>query len=441
MLDFKMKVSFSQTLKNLRGSFWLRRAMQGVVRAAWLTLLVPTSFMAIHLWLGVQFRWQVWILLIGAVGGLSLLWAMRPITLKEMVERLEGSLELRAQLLTAFEANQHGAVDNPIVQLLLQQTANFTAHLRRRVHIFNMSLWLEVQALIAVSALFSAVLMLQAFHPRIPNAAPVDLPAPWQEPRAEQVAMPQPQPSPQPSPSAGAQNIQQILEILAKSFRDQAITHAVAEAIDQHQLKESATALRRVADQLAQLSTEAQQNLAKSMADAAQQIGNNAPDFTTPLQTGGAALKGGNLPQAAQSLGDLATVLDSLAKSEAMANQNPNDEAQPPQSEQSQEQTDKMAPQPSDKVENNGTAPPQQPTENERLAIEGQPLELDIKDDFDLADRVLQSSELPAEAGDKRTQDSPFAHSWGKNEDLGSDPLAYPWEQRDLIRRYFTDKE
>jgi hypothetical protein len=37
------------------------------------------------------------------------------------------------------------------------------------------------------------------------------------------------------------------------------------------------------------------------------------------------------------------------------------------------------------------------------------------------------------------TEDSPFARQSANSAgDLGPDPLAYPWEKRDVIRRYFT---
>ena len=79
-----------------------------------------------------------------------------------------------------------------------------------------------------------------------------------------------------------------------------------------------------------------------------------------------------------------------------------------------------------------------QPTEAERLALEGQPLELD-SDSEQLDEQVLQPAELDAEAGDSMTEDSPFARgSANASADLGPDPLTYPWDKREIIRRYFT---
>ncbi len=442
----------SLTLTQLRASFWLRRVLQGLVHTAWLTMLVPVGLMAAYLGLGVQVRWQVWVLLMGLVGSGFLLWAMRPITLKEMVQRLEGSLELRAQLVTAFEANQSYEADNQVVQLLLQQTAAMTARLRRRVHIFNMSLWLEIQALIAVSALFSAMLMLEAFNPRLPNAAPVDLPAAWQEPKADQLPSANPELPPKPSPNLGAQqDIQRILEILANAFRDQAMTHAIAGSIDQHQLREAATGLRRLADQLESLTAESRQGLANAMLEAARKIGQNEMDFTEPLQTGGTALERGNLRKAGQSLEALAKVLDSLDNRDSSpqpnADGNSDEQANEPkqveqeqsgQAEQKNASADQQPP-PEENLANQSESPAPQPTENERLGVAGQPLELENKEDFTLEEHVLQPSELTAEGGDKRTQDSPFARPSGENEDLGSDPLTYPWEKREVIRQYFSN--
>lgn len=72
--------------------------------------------------------------------------------------------------------------------------------------------------------------------------------------------------------------------------------------------------------------------------------------------------------------------------------------------------------------------------------MEGQPMELEPdppKDEID--DSVLQPSELGAEASDELTEDSPFAkQSIDAATELGPDPLTYPWEKREIIRRYFT---
>jgi hypothetical protein len=70
--------------------------------------------------------------------------------------------------------------------------------------------------------------------------------------------------------------------------------------------------------------------------------------------------------------------------------------------------------------------------------VEGQPLELES--DETLEDRVLQPAELDAAAGNESTQDAPFARQpmSAANRDLGPDTLTYPWQKRDVIRRYFT---
>jgi hypothetical protein len=454
---------FFRSLRRLRSAFWRRRVVHWLVRTAWLALLAPTVFLAGYLWLGWQVSWQYWLYPMLAMVLLSMLWAMRPIGLRRIAFRLDERLALRNQLITAYEVSQTTSeADNLVVQRLLQDAVNTVVELRRQVRTFNRLFWLEFQALIGVLVLLGAMLLLDALNPRLPQAIAVDLPPPLAEPAADEVIPPDPQLFPPPfAQLVSAQNptpeqLQAALEALADALRDRAITRATADALDRGDLAGAADSLRRLADQLGELSAQARAGLGESLQEAADAIGQNAPSLTQPLQRGSQALAGENLQQAAQAVEQLADALDSLQESPQETAQAPTSEPppesqpepgpQPGQAEstEAEEAEEAESPQSPEAQGGNGAGAgneggegASQPTEAERLAVEGQPLELES--DPELEEGVLQPAELAAEAGEQSTADSPFARSSANaNADLGPDPLTYPWDKREIIRRYFT---
>ena len=457
---------FFRSLRRLRLAFWRRRVIHWLVRTAWLALLVPTVFLAGYHWLGWQVGWQYWLYPMLALVLLSTLWAMRPIGLRRIAFRLDERLALRNQLITAYEVSQMTTeADNLVVQRLLQDAVNTVIELRRQVHTFNRLFWLELQALIGVLVLLGAMLLLDALNPRLPQATAVDLPPPLAEPVADEVIPPNPQLFPPPfTQLVSAQNptpeqLQAALEALADALRDRAITRATADALDRGDLAGAADNLRRLADQLGELSAQARAGLGESLQEAADAIGESAPSLSQPLQHGSQALAGENLQQAAQALEQLAEALDSLQESPQETAQAPTSEPPPEnqpeagpepgqaesaQTEEMAETEEAEAPQSEEAQGGDGAGAGNEggggsgpPTEAERLAVEGLPLELES--DPELEDRVLQPAELAAQAGEQSTADSPFARSSANAEtDLGPDPLTYPWDKREIIRRYFT---
>lgn len=449
-----------RSLRRLRDAFWRRRAAHWLIRVLWLALLVPTIYMAGYLWLGWQAQWYYWLLPMLLVGLLTLFWSIRPLTLKKMVRRLDRRLGLRARLITAFEVSSSkatGPTENPVVERLFLETVNTTINLRQRVRSFGRGFWIETQTLIAVAALFSALLMLDALRPNFPTAIPVELPPQWQEPRADEVIPPDPELFPPPFPpqvqarqQLSQEGLQRALESLADALRDQAATRSIAEAIDRGDLGGAAEGLRRLADQLGELSEQARGELGQSLQEAAEAIGADAPSLTEPSQAGSNALDNENLEAARQALEDLAEALEALEETPQETAQTPSENSNQPgensqaQSDQNGEPSSEQDQNPSEQAgagagagEGEGTG---QPTEEERLAVEGEPLELES--DPALEDRVLQPAELDAEAtaGDERTENSPFARQSvnATSSDLGPDPLSYPWQKREVIRQYFT---
>ncbi len=448
-----------RSLRRLRAAFWQRRVALWLVRALWLALLVPTIFMAGYLWLGWQVRWYYWLIPMLLVGFLALLWSVRPIRLQKVARRLDRRLDLQARLVTAFEvsspAKATAQTENLVVQRLLQESVNTLIQLRRHVRAFGRSFWIEMQALIAVAALLGAMLMLDAFSLHLPQATPVELPPGWQEPQAEAVLPPDAQlfpppfqPEPQIQQTLSQEQLQQALEALADALRDQAVTRSIAEALDRGDLAGAAGGLRRLADQLGQLSEQARGELGQSLQEAAERVGQNAPDLTNPLESGSTALGENDVRAAQQALEQLAEAIESIQQTpQESAQVQPEGSGQPQENSQSQSGENQDGQNQSDQPEGAGSGAggeqqgegsDQPASEAERLAVEGQALELES--DPPQEERVLQPAELGAEAGDKRTEDSPFARQPANatTGDLGPDPLTYPWEKRDVIRRYFT---
>ncbi len=463
MSQKRAQFSFLRSLRRLRAAFWRRRVAHWLIRTAWLVLLVPTLCMAGYLWLDWQVRWYDWLLPMLVVGLLSLLWAIRPISLKKIVYRLDSRLGLRTQLITAFEVGQTDQdptdSNNLVSERLLAETVEIIINFRQQISTFNRHFWLETHTLIGIAALLGAMLTLDALSPRIPEATSVSLPTPVPEPLADEVIPPDAQLFPPPFPpqlqaqALSGPQIEQALEALADALRDQAVTRSVAEAIDRGDLSEAAENLRRLADQLGDLSGEARSELSDALQEAADNIGENGPSLTPPLEAGNEALDENDLRNAGQALSELAEALESLEDPPQESAQAPPEEAQPeaesqpgqpeqaPQEEQPQAEP---AEQPSESGEGPGPGDgpgegTDQPTEEERLAVEGQPLELENEPDLIDEDLVLQPAELDAQAGDRQTEDSPFARgSANTATDLGPDPLTYPWNQREVVRRYFT---
>jgi hypothetical protein len=404
-----------------------------------------------YLWRGWQIPWQIWLGVMMIVAIIAIMWPLRPINLKKMTHRVDGLLGLRAQLITAFEVSQVNPTqgttqtDNPVVQQLVRDTVHVTIGLRRQVKPFGRGFWLEVQMLIAVAAILGAMLLFDLIRPEIPNMPPVDLPQAGQEPQADEVIPPDPrlqQPPPQLQALSEA-NLRSILQILADALRDQAITYAVAEAIDRNDLEGAAESLRRLADQLDDLSGEAHRELADSLQEAADNIGGEAPAITDPLERGSQALGINNLAGAGRALEELAEILEELDETTPQSEQaeSGSESNEPGDTESESNEPDEAAEQESGSGDGSGQAgtgdqPPGE--EEERLPIDGQPLELESE--LETEERVLQPSELDAQAGEEQTADSPFTRQPlnAAGNDLGPDPLSYPWEKREIIRQYFT---
>lgn len=455
-----------RSMHRLRAAFWRRRLLNWLVRAAWLILLVPLGMMVAYMWHGWQFSPRQLVYTMIGVGLLVLLWAVRPISLGTMARRLDHRLKLKNRLVTALEVveGQRSSAEqagNPVVQRLLRETVETITGLRPQVRLFSPTFWLETRTLVAVAALLTGLIVLNTLRPRLPSTAAIDLPPAWEEPRAEDVLPPDVQLGPPPfepvvqPPPLSPEQAQAALEALADALRDQAATRAVADALDQGDIGGAANELRRLADRLDQLSEEAQAEIGQALQEAAENIGENAPGLTEPLEAGSEALSQGDGLSAGAALEALAEALEALGEAapDQIAQQEgeepgeqPADTAAEPQAEEEGEAAEPGEEQSAEPEEGDNSGGGEgagdgdgsgQPTEEERLAGEGDPLELES--DSDIEDRVLQPAELEAGASDRVTQDSPFARQPANLPgDLGPDPLAYPWEKRDIIRSYFT---
>lgn len=444
----------ARSLQRLQAAFWRRRALHWGVRAMWLMLLVPVLVIVGYYWQGWQF--SPWTVLLGmaAAGLFALLWAVRPLHRQAMARRLDERLGLQSRLTTALEADPTTTAANPIIQRLLQESVEIATYLRAQINPFNRAFWLEMRTLIAVTALLSGLIVVNNIRVRVPNTAPAELPPAWEEPTTAEVLPPDVQLQPPPFQSQIQQpltpaQVQAALEALAEALRDQAATRAAADALDRGDIAGAAEELRRLADQLDQLSEEAQWEIGQALQEAADNIGQNAPGLSEALEQGSQALQAGDQLGAAEALESLAEALESLveeptenaetepvgepAEAEAQAEPEEPGEDEP----EGDQETEAEAPGEGGDGAGDGDGSGQQPSEAERLAAEGEPLELE--GDSELESSVLQPAELDAEAGDGVTQDSPFARQPANaGGDLGPDPLSYPWEKREVIRSYFT---
>jgi hypothetical protein len=428
--------------------------------------------MAGHLALAWELDWRSWGLAAALVGSFVLLWSLRPIGLNRMVQSLDDGLGLRARLRTSHEVDQPlggpAFDDNPVVSRLLREAVAITIDVRRRIRLLDFSFWLELQTLIGILALLIGMFMLDTLFLDAPQSELIGLPAAWQEPTPDKVVPPDPRLLPPPAaalaqmPVADAQRLQEGLEALADALRDQAITRGVAEALDRGELSSAAEGLRRLADQLGELSPDAREGLGEALDEAAENMPAGSAGLREALQAGGESLAQDDLGAAAQALEELAEALESLDEGPLEAAQTPtgsqgdggeagdggqDDGSSDQGTEASDAQASEQGETPGSEGEGQGAGSgageadgpeSEQISEEERLAVEGQPLELDS--DAAAEDRLVQPAEPGAESDTDRIDNTPFAREspGASMGDLGPDPLAYPWEKRDVIRRYFT---
>src|SRR5207302_1555952 len=107
------------------------------------------------------------------------------------------------------------------------------------------------------------------------------------------------------------EDIRKALEDLGDALKDQASSSQAGEALSRGDTAGAAEALRRLADQVGGLSSQAKQGLAEAMRQGAGQSG-AVPDLERALHNGAQALESGDDQAAAQALEDLAGTVDKL---------------------------------------------------------------------------------------------------------------------------------
>ena len=62
------------------------------------------------------------------------------------------------------------------------------------------------------------------------------------------------------------------------------------------------------------------------------------------------------------------------------------------------------------------------------------------REEQDHCGSTLARATSDAEASEEQTEDAPFTKQplTSPSQKLGADPLIYPWEKREIVRRYFT---
>jgi len=292
--------------------------------------------------------------------------------------------------------------------------------------------------------MLGALLMADVLAPRLPHEASIDIPADWQEPRASQLSSDTPPLAQSIAPEEAntspmnEEDFQKALEILADVLRDHAVTHSIADAIDQHDTQLAANNLRRLADQLDDLTPQTRLEVGGLFQEAANKIGNIAPSITTPLQAGSDALAIDDLLAAGVAIDELARIIEQIEDDPTdIAEYKPVEEKKienPESVELDQQQPNEQQPQQSSEQQSEKEPPP----EEERLSVEGEPLE--IESDPQTDEKVVEAADPGAEASDKEAEGTPFTRQplISTNQELGADPLVYPWERREIVRRYFT---
>jgi hypothetical protein len=296
-----------------------RRRLRLTVRGIWIGLLVVIAGLTLRL-AGYALAWPFFVFpgAFVAVAILIYAWSSHP-ALSELVRGYDRHFGLHELLATGLEvARQSEKNQQPsgqVVQGLIDQTIQATGALRRRVATRPILPWSDLQLTLAM-VLIALALLIPGRWSRLPDAAPIPLRAIPTPAALDTSRPPQPTDMPvaaTPPPEGGelSPDDAAAAEAIADALRDGGATRSAADALDRGDPAGAASDLRELADQVDQLSSEARQDLADGLREAAGDLRPTQPDRAERLEQAANQIEG-SPSDAAEGLDDLAGMLDEL---------------------------------------------------------------------------------------------------------------------------------
>ena len=432
--------SLYQQLDQLAADRWARTGVRVLLRACWIIACVWCIALGGHLVWGWPLHGGALAVVSLGILGAALILLLRPrMTRSTVARRLDRRFHLDEQLATAVELAHARPEADSIAARLLAESSRTVGLVQKRVSHQQARPWSEVLALVALLLMLGGLGIMVAIGQ--PDAGlvgaglaplpgleqPQDQPLP-QEPTKPQNGGPQ---APGDQQQASAASDPQLLAPIADALRDQGATRPAADALDRGDVAGAAQALRALADQAGQLSSESRRNLGAKLRAAADQIQARDPTLAGQLrQSANGLQRGGSVTS--KALEDLASALEHSQQAPSDANQQAQTGQQGQQGQPGQQ--GQQGQQGGQGGTGNTSGEQRQSAPSSRLGIDGKPIELDA-----------QGSGQRAESSDKQPSSAEVVPgttsgngSGGTIGTIGADPLRVPVEDRDVVQGYFT---
>ncbi|PDW05017.1 hypothetical protein [Candidatus Viridilinea mediisalina] len=429
-----MNRSLHKQLQRLASDRWARRGLRLLLRAAMLALLLLGGTAALQLFSEYTPNWA-WVnaAALTCIGVGAALVLRRPLAPSEVARDLDRRFRLNEQLSTALEIAQP---TNGVTHCLHEQSRRTMHRLQPQIALQQVVPRREVVATALLLFTMGGLLLLNYFNERevLAQAGP-DPPPVATEPAL--VVPPPPleaPPPPQPFMATESDMIGEALvpltdpndlaaaAALAEALRNQSVTRPAAEALDRGNAAEAAQQLRDLADQAASLASETRGELAQGLRQAANQIEPLNPALANQVRGAADALATTGVDPA-QGFEGLAAALEQLAQGQRPSQQA--DGSGNPAGGGGGASGQHLAGQQRESV-------------NQRLGVDGVPLELESDGPGGGATGGA-ASDLPLSASEGGTGATFARGSPDSNRvEVGGDPLRIPLDLRDVVQDYFS---
>ena len=403
-------IHFRIRFEQLRDRLGAQRRRRLVLRAAWLSLLVPL--------IGLLARyagWTPWTAwtgfgLTGLAFVLAWLWQSRRLAGSRLERELDRRFGLAELLTTAVEVDRRGAQSGVEVRLL-DDAASAVAGLDGAGRLDRDGTRREAEMLAGLALVLAGLWILMGSlvglpelerWPGLPPLETQTLDPSGSEPGAG---------GPGPGSAAGAR--------LAGALGDHAAAGDIARALAQGDPAAAARAARSLADRAGGLSEGGREALADALQEVARELEPIDPELAEALRGSGRELGSDRPTDRAKALEDLASALDALST--------------------------RRRPDPSPVEASLRSGPPV-------AALNADPTVLGLRSSrkpdaprssgrttgASAADAPLEG---PAEAPDRAAGPAGIGRIEAAGLQVGTDPQRVPWELRDTVRRYFAPAE
>jgi HPt (histidine-containing phosphotransfer) domain-containing protein len=409
------------------------------LRAAWVAGAWALTCAVIGHWQAWAIAFDDWLVLgLVAFPVLLIVFALWPVSLPGLVQRLDATLGAHDQLSAAREVAERGPQNYIEARLLTDAESLLTQARLPRVALP----WRDVELGLVVIALgFALRLNLAPLGATLPAADYVPLPALGQEPTVSLPGLPPElnlgQSAPFTSPEEAQANpfdidpatAQEALDALAQALSQSAATQPAASQIAQGNAQQAAADVRQLAESAQSLDPDTRAQLANQLEQSADQLQSSAPQVAEQLQQIANDLRNPDPARAQDALAALARLVEDL-------NGKRNSNAQAGGVEGDTNEGNQTP-----GVGSSSTAGREVETgaASDRIESEGEIVRLPQEEAVSEAG-ILQGPSYDPQATASGTT---LGSAQGEGSGAGgsaADPLSYPWQWRNVVQGYFSNQ-